>query len=316
MKKKIFPVLLSVLALTGCDFLSNIIPDSLNPFKKDEDQQQTPGEEQGHEEEHEQEEHGQEQEEEDEKSLYSIKVTTLPKKTNYLVGELFDPTGMVVIAKYTDKSQETITNYTYSTAVFSAAGTIQFDISYQGKTDTITLYVKEAREEVEDEYTETIMTSGASFAGSFNNGYHFDTEAHKVELANYFDDQVEYEYLISKVETSNLHSQKFKSETYLQLGSGSNAEGLIKWVSIEKIYKVEINVMCYAKEDTYHGITNIDNWSHIAIDAQDFDLTYDGGTDPEVKTFSLEYPQGTTEFTVKSSMGRVFMKSMSITWRG
>lgn len=309
MKKKIFPILLSVIALSGCDFLGNLLPDGLNPFKKDEEQQQNQENQQGENEQH-------EQEQDTGKTLYSIKVTNLPTKTSYLVGETFDPAGMEVIAKYTDKTQEPITNYTYSTAAFTSAGNIDFNINYQGKTDTITLYVKEAREEVEDEYTQEIMTSGSDFAGSFNAGYHFDTEDHKLELSNYFDDQVEYYNLISKVETDNLHTQKFKSVTYLQFGSGSNAEGSLKWVSIEKIYRVEINVLCYAKEDTYHDITNVDNWSHIAIDDQDNDLTYTTGGDPEVKTFALDYPQGTTSFTVKSSMGRVFMKSMKITWRG
>lgn len=247
--------------------------------------------------------------------LYSIKVTTNPTKTTYVVGESFDPAGMVVIAKYKGKDQEKITDYTYSTEPFTKAETVKFEISYGGKTTTVTLYVKEAREDLEQEYTQTILTSGPSFAGSFNAGYHFDTADHKLELANYFYDQVDYENLITNVETDNLHAQKFNTVTYLQFGSGSGA-GSFVWHSIEKIYKVEINVLCYAKEDTYHGITNIDSWSHIAIDDTDFDMTYDGKTNPQVQKYSVNYPNGVTSFKIESSMGRVYMQDMTITWRG
>ena len=297
MKRKIFPILISLIVLTGCDTFIDWIPENFAPFLKEEqNQNQT--------------------QDEDQKTLYSIKVTTLPTKTDYLIGEPFDPTGMVVVAKYSDRSEEKITNYNYSTANFLEVGTINFDIVYQGKTDSITLYVREERQTVEDEYTKEILTSGSSFAANFHSGYDFNNADHKIELSNYFDDQVEYLDLITKVESDNLHTQKFKSETYLQFGSGSNAEGSLKWFSVEKIYRVEINVLCYAKEDTYHGFTNVDNWSHIAIDNEDHDLTFSTGGDPELKTFAIDYPQGVTSFTVKSSMGRVYMKSMKITWRG
>lgn len=250
-------------------------------------------------------------------TLNSIIIMVNPNKTTYKVGESFEPSGMVVKANYSDNSQKEITDYTYSTEKFTTVGKVNFEISYEGKTATIEIDVQPQKEEIEvQEYTEEIMCSGSSFAGHFGDGYHFDTQSHKEELADFFYDQVDYENLITEVETDNLHSRKFNSETYLQFGSGSNAEGSIVWTSVEKIYKVEINVCCYAKYDSYHGFTNVDSWSHIAIDSEDFDLTYDGKTDPQMMTFSKEYSQGVTSFRIASSMGRVLMKSMKITWRG
>lgn len=47
------------------------------------------------------------------KSLSSIQVTKEPNKINYMEGETFDKSGMVITAKYTDGSSKEVTNYTY-----------------------------------------------------------------------------------------------------------------------------------------------------------------------------------------------------------
>ena len=52
--------------------------------------------------------------EQEEKELKSISITNPPDKTQYLTGETFDPTGMVVTATYSDGSTENITDYTIS----------------------------------------------------------------------------------------------------------------------------------------------------------------------------------------------------------
>ena len=47
--------------------------------------------------------------------LSSIEITTPPTKTEYVAGEKFDPTGMVVTAKYDDETEKTLTaeDWTY-----------------------------------------------------------------------------------------------------------------------------------------------------------------------------------------------------------
>lgn len=70
------------------------------------------GEEQKHDEEqHEDEEQG---DEKDEKQLESIEITKAPTKIKYTEGEKFDPTGMEVIAKYSDGSSKNVTSLTVS----------------------------------------------------------------------------------------------------------------------------------------------------------------------------------------------------------
>ncbi|MFV0518593.1 MAG: bacterial Ig-like domain-containing protein, partial [Aminipila sp.] len=72
----------------------------------------------------------------------SIEVATPPTKTAYKVGESFDKSGMVIIAKYIDGHQETITNYTVDKKTF-AKEDIKIVISYLGKTAEVPVTVTE-----------------------------------------------------------------------------------------------------------------------------------------------------------------------------
>lgn len=167
-------------------------------------------------------------------------------------------------------------------------------------------------------YTATISTSGTEFATAFSAGSHFDTDEKKENLKDYFDNQLEYQNLITSISCDNLHSQKFNSVTYWQFGSGSGV-GTFTWNSDVKIYSVEATVLCYAKYDDYHEIYNIDSWSHFLIGDVDQDLTYDtqeGTKIPEEVLVSKSYNSGTKSFTLGSQYGRVFVRELKITWKG
>ena len=65
------------------------------------------------------------------KDLSSIAITTAPTKTNYIVGETFDATGMVVTATLAGGATEDITeDATYSNAALTAGVDQDFTISY------------------------------------------------------------------------------------------------------------------------------------------------------------------------------------------
>ena len=72
-------------------------------------------------------------------------------KTEYFVGQSFDPTGMTVTATYSDNSTKTITgitetdkkNVSWDTEKFTNAGTKTVTISYGGKTTTVSVTVEE-----------------------------------------------------------------------------------------------------------------------------------------------------------------------------
>lgn len=78
-----------------------------------------------------------------EKILEKIEITANPNKMEYLVGEVFDKTGMIVTATYSDSSQETITEYEYAPTGPLTANDNIITITYQGKMAILTITVRE-----------------------------------------------------------------------------------------------------------------------------------------------------------------------------
>lgn len=76
----------------------------------------------------------------EERALTGIEVTRMPDKTDYKVGENFDPAGMTVTASYDDGSTEEVTEYTCSPEVIGE-DTTQIEISYEGQTAFLPLKV-------------------------------------------------------------------------------------------------------------------------------------------------------------------------------
>ena len=75
-----------------------------------------------------------------EKPLDSIEVTTKPNKLTYLDSDVFDPTGMIVTAYYSDGTSAIITDYSIDVSA-SALGKKTVTVSYGGKTATFTVDV-------------------------------------------------------------------------------------------------------------------------------------------------------------------------------
>ena len=70
-------------------------------------------------------------------ALTGISVKTLPAKTEYLVGESLDTTGLTLTATYADGSSEDITDgYTVSGFDSATAGAKTVTVTYEGKTAT------------------------------------------------------------------------------------------------------------------------------------------------------------------------------------
>lgn len=79
--------------------------------------------------------------------LLSISIETPPAKTEYQAGEIFDPTGMVVLAAYSDGASAAVTGYTVPTEAFATPGPQQVAVTYteNGVTASASVSVTVAR---------------------------------------------------------------------------------------------------------------------------------------------------------------------------
>lgn len=75
--------------------------------------------------------------------LIKIIVNKSPDKTNYIVGQNFDKTGMVILGVYQDKSTVEILDYTIENGKSLTKGQTSITISYLGKTTTQNITVVE-----------------------------------------------------------------------------------------------------------------------------------------------------------------------------
>lgn len=78
-------------------------------------------------------------------TLVSISVTTLPTKVTYEVGEMFDPTGMVVTATYSDNTTIAVTGYTYKMDALAVSDKM-ITITYEGKTAEVSVTVTKPKQ--------------------------------------------------------------------------------------------------------------------------------------------------------------------------
>lgn len=75
--------------------------------------------------------------------LMEIKVDKAPNKTNYVVGQNFDKTGMVIVGIYQDETSIEITDYTIENGTNLTKEQTSVTISYQEKTTTQAITVEE-----------------------------------------------------------------------------------------------------------------------------------------------------------------------------
>lgn len=78
------------------------------------------------------------------KKLMRIGVTTQPNKTEYIVGETFDKTGMVVTAFYNDSTKEEVTDYTIDKTGALTREDNRVVVSYGGKKVSVKISVRAA----------------------------------------------------------------------------------------------------------------------------------------------------------------------------
>lgn len=172
---------------------------------------------------------------------------------------------------------------------------------------------QDKKEELLQEYKFTYNFNEDSVFARFDNAYGFTDSGNEEELKNYFDDKLEYLDLIDGIELGGYVCSRKRtddSKYYLQLGS-QKVEGSLKWKSTVKIYKVEAEVINFT-----NGSYTVDTGSVFHIDSDAHPLTIAEGGSATKKIFSKDYAEGVNSFTISSSVARVLISKLSITWRG
>ena len=90
----------------------------------------------------------------EEVKITRLVVTTQPNKVNYIAGEKFDPTGMIVTASYSNGTRKEITGYTWDKTGELTLDDSVVTISYEGVKTTVKIVMRDYdfRADKEDTY--------------------------------------------------------------------------------------------------------------------------------------------------------------------
>lgn len=160
-----------------------------------------------------------------------IKVTTNPTKTEYLQGECFDPSGMVVVMVYDNGNEEVITKYTYNTEPF--IGT-EDSIEIVYRNHKVVLPIKVTRTSMSG--IELRIVDGASFSRT-------DDVSTIIEFRETYYHGETGEWC--KVSKEDIKSVKF---------DGKNATVVVEIIVSNVKYEKEIVVPC---EENVIGVTEL-----------------------------------------------------------
>ncbi|MBR3076028.1 MAG: bacterial Ig-like domain-containing protein [Bacteroidales bacterium] len=138
-------------------------------------------------------------------NLTGIEVTTTPNKTDYTVGQTFNPEGMVVTATYVDADDVANTKtavipndeLTYSPSLETALALTDeiVTISYEGKTDDVTISVAEPQE---GEKTYTVVwnsTNNSEGVSSYTTTWSVNSDGIICEMANWNNNSNNWAYV-------------------------------------------------------------------------------------------------------------------------
>ena len=194
-------------------------------------------------------------------------------------------------------------------------------------------------DELKNPFTLTINYSGSYLPSEWTDpGVVCDStllssDTQNERLRNATNAQVNNSNLLSELFFTKLNTAYGDGDSLvLQIGTGDPAKnkfnfGTFIWTSVKKIYRVDISAQCYTKT-----LGSTDSSAHLQIEAGKkgtdknydrpitspvtFDMDLSVGQDESLvyKAFSNTFPKGIDRFCLTSLGGRVFLKSISITW--
>lgn len=199
--------------------------------------------------------------------LVEIKITKQPDKTNYIVGQNFDKTGMVIMGTYEDGLTTEITNYTIKNGDNLKKDQTSVTIEFSGKTVTQTITVEEKT------ITEISITEKPSKLQYIQNKENLNLDGGKL-LIKYNDGKSETISLTSKeVQTTGFDNTKLGKQT-ITLTYQSKTVKLEIEIIEEKIIQEEAksselsNAKCNPKNVKAYYFTSGSEEDYVLIDME------------------------------------------------
>ena len=207
------------------------------------------------------------------------------------------------------------------TSTLSEAPTQTSAISITSNSSTSDT-VSSTSSHVVQEYTQyfklfdTDFTNASGFPAA--GGVKIDDEQYpkNVEkLYTYFSNSVAYPDLINLPNCVNVNITKAVVDTpYFMLGS-ANDNGVFKFNSTAKMYKIIVQATMYYKYVEYTGVTNYDEGAKFVFNEDVKSLEFNQETQKGVQLeYTFEDSNGVNEFFISSIDGRVMISSLEITW--
>lgn len=161
--------------------------------------------------------------------LLSISIETPPAKTEYQAGEVFDPTGMVVLAAYSDGASAAVTGYAVPTDAFASPGPQQVAVTYteNGVTASSSVAVTVARLVIE---TVPSQSGSPTYTG----------EAITLELENYDPAQLTLGGVTSAVNAGEYVATVTPTESW-QWSDGTTGAKSVVWTIGKAVGSVSVS---------------------------------------------------------------------------
>lgn len=225
-----------------------------------------------------------------EKELSYIEITSKPKKLLYFEGEEFDKNGLEVTAFYSDKSYETVKDYTLS-GFDSTAGVKEIIVSYGGKQASFSVSVEEQEIEkivIEKEPDKTVYIEGEEFSseGMVVKAYYENGEEKEI-----------FNYTLSGFEST-------EGIKRISVSYGGKYDSFIVSVKKAEIVKIAVtkkpNKISYIEGEklSLEGMV-VKAYYNNGKEREIFDYTVSGYiNEPGTKTITVSYGDKTDEFSV------------------
>lgn len=174
--------------------------------------------------------------------LEKIEITTPPTKTEYVEGEDFDKTGMVVSAIYTNGTKEEVTDYTIKNGTSLKAEQETVIVEYQEKVATQTIKVTSKTTTPDDsdgeQKTDDQDKDNNKSKPEVSDFSKVEANVNSVK-AYYFTDTSKKEYITIDVDLNKIERKENNDsyKYYYYLSSSPSQQNIKKWVEITEEQK-------------------------------------------------------------------------------